>query len=709
MLVRLIPLVALLVSAAAAPAAAQLPCQVPGADPCVLTNGTPIPVGINDIRPRSLVVKNKQFDVTGAGELKILANNITFEPGARFISNGTDGNQTITLDATGFLDLQSQGTSKSKIDVSGNFGGGSIILHAVGNLSVNGTLIANATNVLGFGGPISLQSDTGNITVTGDPSEGIKSFGNAQGSGGSISLLAPLGSIAVSTQLVPKGGDCGACEVSLAAGQDITTTAQGVIDVRASGIGDGGFLDLSAGGTVSLQGNILANGSGDDMEGGTGGTLLVSATGNITIAGRVELNGASPDGDGGSLDVQSDMSITQSGPVLARSKGFGQGDEISYDALLNVTLSAEVDVSADYFGGDITVFGGGLVTVSARLHSDTPIDPVNKPFAIGGTIDVTGCQINVAATGELICTGPTGSPAGSNLLSASTGLTIAGHVIATDTNEFNWRTSQPTVLGTATVTPPPLLFQDLALDCCGVSCPTTTTTSTTTSTTSSTSTTVIGATTSTSTSTLPVTTSSTSSTTTTKPTTTSTSSTTAPSTSTSTSSTTLSSTSTSTSSIAPSSSTTTSTSSTTLASTSTSTSSTTSSTTLGSTSSTTVVSATTSSTTAPPTTCLDTALGIEAVQCRLDTMSRTMGTAAESDLGGARLAHKLVTRVGKARGLVGDPQTTRRLKKAAKQLKAFSKQLGNGMAAGKVRADLATTLSTLAAEAQSELTGLITG
>src|SRR5262245_61235487 len=227
--------------------AATLPCANPAADPCLISSTATIQTGVYGIRPKSLSVGNKSITIAGAGEMKILANNITFQPGARFIATGTDGNTTVTLDAAGFIDIQSQGTSGSKIDVSGNFGGGTINLHSVGNLSVNGTLISNATNQLGFGGPINVVSDTGNIVITGDPSLGIRSFGNAQGGGGSININAVLGSLNISTQLVPKGGDCGSCEIDLNAGTSITATAQGVLDLRASGVGDGGFVSVSAG------------------------------------------------------------------------------------------------------------------------------------------------------------------------------------------------------------------------------------------------------------------------------------------------------------------------------------------------------------------------------------------------------------------------------------------------------------------------------
>ena len=99
-------LVLLTLFVAAAPAAAQLPCANPAADPCVIGSSVTIPVGIYDIRPKSLSVANKQITVGGAGELKILAANITFKPGARFIATGTDGNTIVTLDATGAIDLQ---------------------------------------------------------------------------------------------------------------------------------------------------------------------------------------------------------------------------------------------------------------------------------------------------------------------------------------------------------------------------------------------------------------------------------------------------------------------------------------------------------------------------------------------------------------------------------------------------------------------------
>ena len=90
-------------------------------------------------------------------------------------------------------------------------------------------------------------------------------------------------------------------------------------------------------------------------------------------------------------------------------------------------------------------------------------------------------------------------------------------------------------------------------------------------------------------------------------------------------------------------------------------------------------------------------------------MSELIGRASETDLGGRKLARSLANGVGKAKTLTADPTSTKRLKKAAKQLKQFSTKIGKGLAKGKVNADIGTELSTLSSEGQAELAGLVTG
>jgi hypothetical protein len=89
-------------------------------------------------------------------------------------------------------------------------------------------------------------------------------------------------------------------------------------------------------------------------------------------------------------------------------------------------------------------------------------------------------------------------------------------------------------------------------------------------------------------------------------------------------------------------------------------------------------------------------------------MGQIIGTASEADLGGKKLAHGFATKIGKARTLVGDPTTTRKLKRATKQVKQFSTKLAKALGRGKVKADLGAALGDLAAQAADELAGLIT-
>lgn len=90
-------------------------------------------------------------------------------------------------------------------------------------------------------------------------------------------------------------------------------------------------------------------------------------------------------------------------------------------------------------------------------------------------------------------------------------------------------------------------------------------------------------------------------------------------------------------------------------------------------------------------------------------MSQEIGRASEADLGGKKLARRFASRIAKARTLAGAPTSTRRLKKVARQLKAFSAQLAKALGAAKVKADLGAILSDLASQTSSELSGLITG
>jgi hypothetical protein len=438
---------------------AALPCQGPAGD-CVIATSATVATGVYDIRPRNLVVQNKNVTVSGAGLFEILANNITLQPGGRFTTNEPNGNVTVDLEASGAIQLQRQGTSKSRITASGNYGGGNIILHAGTFVTLAGALFANASNLLGFGGTITVLADNGDATLGGDPSEGEQANGSSQGSGGLIDVEAPAGSISISTQLLAKSGDCSGCEIDLIAGQNITATTPGVINLSGSGAGVAGALNVQAGGSISLSGNVFANGA-SDPESGSGGDVAISAGGAVTV-GRIELTGGTPDGDGGTLAIDAGATLTENGPVLAHASGSGDGADLEFSASGDITIAGQLDATADTFGGLVFIASGGLALIAAPVRSIAPID-AQHPDAKAGSVAIMGCQLRVTASVSVVATGPGTSPLGTIHLAGANQLTVLSPLTASVANILIWGTMAPYIVPPDV--PAPTLIQDPNFSC----------------------------------------------------------------------------------------------------------------------------------------------------------------------------------------------------------------------------------------------------
>jgi hypothetical protein len=662
----------------------------PAQNPCTIAGGSTVAAGIYDVRPRDLLVTPGTSTIDTTGNLTVMANNITFQPGATLLSPGspdTMSGGTVVFEADGTITMQSAGTSKSRIDATA-VNGGQVSLTANGDITIDGLLVANATSRDGGGGEVDVTSTMGNLSITGD---GVVAKGGDRYGGGSAYLEATLGSLTLDAPATAANGDCSGCEIDLTAGTTILTTLKGDIDVGASNVGDGGTIDIESTGDCTINGQLLGDAAGNSTDGGGAGAdvTVASDTGNLAITDRVEVNGHSPDGDAGTIDLSANGTLVQSGPMFALSTGLGGGALVSWDSTGNVTVGS-VDASGDTDAGSVFATSNSLLTIAGTVKA-TLLNPALTTFLYGGDCDFEACQIDVPSGAQINCQGP--DAAGRNTyIAGSTAVTIAGNLTATGGNQIDWRTGSPPKLTGSTIVPPPVINQNPNLLCCGVNCTTTTTTTSTSSTTTHTTTT----------STSPTTSTTGATTTSTTATTLAGSTTTSPTTSTTHTTTTTVATTTSTSTSTTASTSTSGSTSTTLATT-TSTSPATSS------STTTVTTAPPTTTTAGPTSCLDTALGIDAVRCRLADMTSAMSAASQTDLGGRGLEHRLAAKLKKVQKLADkDPTSTKRLKGAAKQLHGFLTQLNKGIAAGKVSSSVGTDLATLASEAENELAGLIT-
>jgi filamentous hemagglutinin family protein len=218
--------------------------------------------------------------------------------------------------------------SQALIDSSG---GGSVVIRG-GKLTVDGSDISSNNYGSSTGGNISVQADQ--ITLSNGGYIATDSFGGAD-----------AGSIAIQTT------------------GDLSISGTGSqISADAESTGNGGVVDVVAGGNISLSdgGDIFANTDGM----GSGGTVSVQAASlNIGSASGLSSVAASGGGDAGTVDVvvSGALTMTDNGAIAADTYTQGKGGDVNVQAL-QLNMSGTSVISAN------TVFGsgqGGNVNVEA--------------------------------------------------------------------------------------------------------------------------------------------------------------------------------------------------------------------------------------------------------------------------------------------------------------------------------------------------------
>ena len=157
----------------------------------------------------------------------------------------------------------------------------------------------------------------GNVVLAGSINT---SANNAQGDGGVVNVSADgnvsvTGPVAATAGLAGLGG-----EITVRAGGTLTTSAI----VRADG-GDGGDVELDAlGGDITTGADVNASAGGSI---GDGGTVTVIASGNVTVNGNYVLPGAGSlsqgGGDGGDTDVEGTAGTVTRGDRAVRRRQHG--------------------------------------------------------------------------------------------------------------------------------------------------------------------------------------------------------------------------------------------------------------------------------------------------------------------------------------------------------------------------------------------------
>ncbi len=381
--------------------------------------------------------------------------------------------------------------------LAGNGRGGFLRIDAGGSVLLQNNINASNlnNNATAGGGTVEILSDN-DITIAAGVTIDASGGNNSSG-GGEVNLIA-RGNINALGTINANGSDGGAVTVS--AGRNTTVAA-----IDSIGIGDagsGGCLAIDGGASTTVNGRIRSNGTtGTFQSGGCGGVVCIDSTfGDITIAvaGSIIATGASPDGGGGLLSIIAGRGFTALGPInVSAPQAETCGGDVCISAELDLTTSlggtinagggdsgGSVDLST---GRDILLFGfvdakasrrggsGGLINVESGFRGagdgdviignslDASSPPTCSPengCGDGGSIDITGADVTIAASASLTTSAPFG---GDNSLAVRRALRIHGTMSAIGTqqdgspgaNDILQIENQPLTI-TGQINPPPV-------------------------------------------------------------------------------------------------------------------------------------------------------------------------------------------------------------------------------------------------------------
>lgn len=282
--------------------------------------------------------------------------------------------------------------------------GGIATITAAGDLQVD-TSVFNVSPLsteegYGNGGTVSLESQSGSLSISGNIN--VDGIGTGRGgeiylrSGGPDELL-----VNAQTKLFARGGSTGSADgsggrIELRGGGDVTINADAVLNVSPRGEnGSGGVISISAGdffgpsspSLLTVNRTLLANGKGT----GDGGTIILSSSGGkensgIILNGALQANSGLLGNSGGIIRLQM-WGINGLGDILVNSNlsanagEIGQGGQINIGLLgsfvgsgpSNLVIASKSNVNAlggtaGGFGGNVTVQGGGRVSVDGSIN-----------------------------------------------------------------------------------------------------------------------------------------------------------------------------------------------------------------------------------------------------------------------------------------------------------------------------------------------------
>jgi filamentous hemagglutinin family protein len=260
-------------------------------------------------------------------------------------SGGLQGTTSVAGGTLEFLGKSIENSTKIQVD------GGTIKLVAIGAGTADGVFLRSGGQILARGtddapgGTVTLQAGSGKIEL--DAGSLIDVSADVQGDAGSIALSAPVGGVSISGTLSGKANGGAGGSFSLDTSQFADADVSSLIDALASGgftqsvnlRARQGNIDIASDDTLTAQNIKLTADSGGinvsgtlDASGAQGGDVELYAQDNVEINGNINAQATSDD--------------TQGGEVLLNTTG----------GYVNINAGSTIDVSGGSGGKDGTLY-----------------------------------------------------------------------------------------------------------------------------------------------------------------------------------------------------------------------------------------------------------------------------------------------------------------------------------------------------------------
>jgi len=437
-------------------AGATAPSDLCTGDPCILADDAVVtPGSVLDFGAAEFRIAAGKTLLLGEGpgtrSLSITARQVTLEAGSS-IEGGGDAAEVSIASTAGVVHLRAEGSTASKIDLSG-FSAGYLSIQASHDLLVEGRIVATGSGTDSSGGTVDLAC-AGSAVLFGDVSAGATgSFAVA----GAVAVFAGTGVVATGAIDASAPGGFGSIEIDTAAGSISTAKTLSADGGNPDGSGGDIVLSAGAGGHVVVGADLSAvGGSGVEFACGDGGTVSIDAAQSVRLSGDVRLRSGTAC-FGGQFGAFAGTTFTQDPGRTIDARGQGTGESAGVGGSIDVMADRDVVLQALDVSG---VGGGGDVAVSSTQGTIAFGGAVTATS--GGTVAAEGCFVLVQPTATLDT-----RQGGANSLVAHGALQVSGKLLAgtAGSNALTVRTGSPLFLG-ATVAPAPVVEVDGTLSRC---------------------------------------------------------------------------------------------------------------------------------------------------------------------------------------------------------------------------------------------------